>query len=429
MQNMETLRTGSTGPTVELLQSVLRRLGFFTGSIDGVFGGQTHNAAAAYQRSRGLIADGIVGNSTWINLMPFINGYDIHTVAPGDTVFSIARNYSAGEAGIMMANPGINVYNLQIGQKLVVPFGTIVPGDISYSYDILVMNVNALKTVYPFIRTDYIGSSAMCKPIPYIRIGTGPREVFYNASFHANEWINTPVIMRFAENLLRAYVSNTNIQGYNARNILRDISIYIVPMVNPDGVDLVTGAIKKDSDAYVSAEQIARDYPFIPFPQGWKANIRGIDLNLQFPANWERAREIKFSQGFVSPAPRDYVGPAPLTASESCAVYKFTLAHDFRLTLSYHTQGSVIFWQYLDYNPANAYFIGTQFSRVSGYSLEQTPYESSFAGYKDWYIQAYNRPGYTVESGYGTNPLPISQFDKIYGDNEGIFVLGAVLAP
>ena len=62
-----------------------------------------------------------------------------------------------------------------------------------------------------------------------------------------------------------------------------------------------------------------------------------------------------------------------------------------------------------------------------GYSLEETPFASSFAGYKDWFIQTYNRPGFTVEVGLGENPLPISQFDKIYNDNLGIFVLGAVL--
>ena len=73
-------------------------------------------------------------------------------------------------------------------------------------------------------------------------------------------------------------------------------------------------------------------------------------------------------------------------------------------------------------------YIGNQFARVSGYSLEETPYNSSFAGYKDWFIQDYNRPGYTVEVGEGDNPLPISQFDEIYNDILGILVLGAVLA-
>ena len=71
--------------------------------------------------------------------------------------------------------------------------------------------------------------------------------------------------------------------------------------------------------------------------------------------------------------------------------------------------------------------IGRQFSNVSGYSLETTPYSSSFAGYKDWFIQQYNRPAYTIEAGLGQNPLPISQFDTIYGDNIGILVLGMVL--
>ena len=73
-------------------------------------------------------------------------------------------------------------------------------------------------------------------------------------------------------------------------------------------------------------------------------------------------------------------------------------------------------------------FIGNEFSRVSGYSLEQTPFNSSFAGYKDWFIQNYNLPGYTVEVGKGVNPLPISQFDEIYSDILGILVLGAIFA-
>lgn len=150
-------------------------------------------------------------------------------------------------------------------------------------------------------------------------------------------------------------------------------------------------------------------------------------MNSQFPAEWEKAREIKFSQGFVSPAPRDFVGFGPLTEPEALSVYNFTLENNFRLILSYHTQGEVIFWKYLNYEPEEAERIATQFANTSGYTLINEVDINSFAGYRDWFISTYNRPGYTVETGLGTNPLPISQFNKIYNDNINILLLGAIL--
>lgn len=65
---------------------------------------------------------------------------------------------------------------------------------------------------------------------------------------------------------------------------------------------------------------------------------------------------------------------------------------------------------------------------LAGYLVKNVPFNSSFAGYKDWFIQDYNLPGYTIEAGLGANPLPIFQFDEIYYDNVGILVLGAILA-
>lgn len=106
-------------------------------------------------------------------------------------------------------------------------------------------------------------------------------------------------------------------------------------------------------------------FPNYNFPIWKLINLTGVDLNLQFPANWERAKEIKFEQGFTSPAPRDFVGTAPLTAPEAIALYKFTLRHNFRLILSYHTQGRVIYWRYLDYLPPASYYIGEQFAKSS----------------------------------------------------------------
>ena len=171
---------------------------------------------------------------------------------------------------------------------------------------------------------------------------------------------------------------------------------------------------------------MAESYPAVPFPDGWKANLLGVDLNLQYPAGWLEAREIKFSQGFTKPGPRDYVGRAPLDQKESRAMAGYTEYIDPALVLAYHTQGEVIYWQFRDYRVPGAKDLAERFAKISGYALEDTPYESSFAGYKDWFIQYFRKPGFTIEAGLGENPLPLEQFDQIYQKNLGILVTAAL---
>lgn len=99
------------------------------------------------------------------------------------------------------------------------------------------------------------------------------------------------------------------------------------------------------------------------------------------------------------------------------ALYNFTLLHNFNLVIAFHTQGKEIYWQFQNYTPLESKQIADTFAVVSGYTVSDTPYNSSFAGYKDWFIQDYRRPGFTIEAGIGENPLPISQFNEIYNDN------------
>ena len=108
---------------------------------------------------------------------------------------------------------------------------------------------------------------------------------------------------------------------------------------------------------------------------------------MQFPAGWDNAKEIKYAQGFNKPAPRDFVGFDHLTEPESLSIYNFTLSHDFRLILAYHTQGQEIYWNFQNINPPLGDEIGTRFANSSGYLLTEVPYNSSFAGFKDWFIQ------------------------------------------
>ena len=298
------------------------------------------------------------------------------------------------------------------------------PTDIPFTSELLQVCIQGLMVRYPFLSRRTIATTAYRRPVSALSLGTGPRTVLYNASHHANEWITTPLLMKFLEEYAHAVSVNGRIFGLDAQKLFRQTRLCLVPMVNPDGVDLVTGAIAPGSEQYEAARRIAARYPEIPFPDGWKANLSGVDLNLNYPAEWEQARENKFALGYTTPAPRDYVGGSPLDQPESAGMAGLTRLVDPRLTLSYHSQGEVIYWKFLDLTPVGAEEIGQKFAAVSGYTLEDTPYASGFAGYKDWFILTYDRPGYTIEVGLGENPLPLSQFDEIYRRNLGILALG-----
>lgn len=289
--------------------------------------------------------------------------------------------------------------------------------------------IRQLTQTYPAITARQIGSTAFGRPLTALTIGTGPRKVLYTAAHHANEWITGYILLKFAEELAAALENRSRVYGVSAENIAAAATIYLVPLVDPDGVDLVTGGIAPGSLQYAIAQGLGDNYPTIPFPQGWKANLLGVDLNLQYPAQWPRARQIKFSQGYTRPGPRDYVGRAPLTQLESRALADFTQAIDPALVLAYHSQGKEIYWQFGDEEVPGARALGEDFARTSGYTLANVPEESAYAGYKDWFIQEFRRPGYTIEVGEGINPLPLTQFDRIYRDNLGILVTAATDLP
>ena len=424
---MRILRQGSTGPSVQLLQTALNRYGTAQLDTDGIFGPETRKALIAFQQQKGLNPDGIAVRAVHLALLPWYTGYLIHTVAAGDTFYFLSQRYKSSVNAIQTANPQAQAENLQIGSQLVIPLGfPVVPTDIDCCSALITFCVQGLAARYPFISRGEIGKSIMGRPIWSLKIGSGDNRVMYNASHHANEWLNTILLLKFTEQLAQSYAEGGQISGFDAEDILDYATILLIPAVNPDGIDLVTGDLQ-EGEFFVGAQRIAGKYPDIPFPSGWNANIRGTDLNLQYPASWEKAREIRYSQGYCTPAPAFFVGRTPLSEPESRAMYRTTLAFDPELVLAYHSQGRVIYWKYLDYEPENSGKIGELFSRLSGYALEETPYPSGFAGYKDWFIQDFNKPGYTIETGLGTNPLPVSQFSTIYEENEALLATAALV--
>lgn len=264
----------------------------------------------------------------------------------------------------------------------------------------------ALLAAYPELEYVKLGTSVLGREIGAVRLGNGKRQLYCHAAMHANEWITGMAAATFLEEGARAWRENRTWLGRPVRPLLEKVSLWVTPLVNPDGVELVlkgpvsAGPYAREVEAWNGNGE---DF------SGWKANIRGVDLNDQFPAHWEEERQRR---AVDAPGPRDYTGEAPLTEPEAQAVYAFTLELKPQLTLALHSQGREIYWNYRDLEPPGAEAAARRLAEVAGYQAIKL--EGSDAGYKDWYIAEFRSLGFTIEVGYGQNPLPLEQFADIY---------------
>ncbi len=424
---MRTLRLGMSGTDVMEIQAMLQKIGYNPGPIDGTFGQQMRRAVLQFQRAFGLTQDGIIGPATYKTMERYLLGYDLYRIRPGDTFYSIARRYHTSLPLLLGANHGLDAGALTVGQQIVVPYGMdVVDTNIDYTYQILERDIQGLKARYPFLEVGIAGLSVLGKNLYYLRLGSGPNQVFYNAAHHALEWITSPLLMKFAENFLYTYTLNQTLgNGYNPRGIWNQSSIYIIPMVNPDGVDLVLNGLQPDNPYY--QDLIAWNNGSTDFSTVWQANNRGVDLNHNYNAAWQESKDAEAEYGITGPGPTRYSGPFPVSEPETQTVVNFTQTHDFRLVIAYHTQGRVIYWNFMDMAPPEGRTIGEEFAAISGYRLDQTAGIASYAGFKDWFIQDYRRPGYTIEVGLGRNPISISQFNTIYQENINVLLHAATV--
>ena len=270
-----------------------------------------------------------------------------------------------------------------------------------------------LRRTAPFAYVKTLTRTAGGRPVVAIQLGCGSHKVLLSGTHHANESITGTLLWELLLAYCRAICEDGCFGGKPARALYRNSMLYCVPLVNPDGADLVAGEIPNASPEYQSAAQLAASYPQLPFPSGWKANLRGVDLNLNYPARWETARRIKKEQGVCTPAPRDFVGFSPLDQPESAALAAFARCVHPDLMLALHTQGSVIYPGPAESAPAGSAALAAAMSEASGYPVEPVPEASANAGFKDWFLQSFRRPAFTIEMGIGENPLPMTQLPAL----------------
>lgn len=226
----------------------------------------------------------------------------------------------------------------------------------------------------------YIGFSENGAGIPYFLIGRGAPVVLAQFSMHAREYITSYLALHYLDDLVKSPVKG---------------SVYLLPLMNPDGVKICLSG-----------------HPL------YKANARGVDLNVNFDAKWGTGASNVFT-----PGAENYVGPYPFSESETRALRDFTYAVRPDATLSFHAKGEEIYWCFDQSGERllRDLLIAEAVSRETGYPLKRTP--NSAGGYKDWCVSALRIPALTIEVGKDALAHPIGRehSEQIYADIKGAF--------
>ncbi len=292
-----------------------------------------------------------------------------------------------------------------------------------YTYDRLCEDIEKIKADYPEVQIGKIGRSVWGKNLYYIKLGRGNLNVMYNGAHHGMEWITSAMLMKFATEFLKSRKSGKSLGGFNTNVLWDRATLYIVPMLNPDGVRLSALGMPNRLPL-IEKQRLLRLNGSADFTK-WQANANGVDLNHNYDAMWQKSKDMEAEYGIYSPGATRFSGTAPESEPESRALASFTRKHKFDLAIAFHSQGKVIYHGFMGKNPPRSKSIAGAFTKISPYQLDSTEGIASYGGYKDWFVDKFNKPGYTVEVGYGQNPLPYSQLPEIYRDTLPI-MLGAL---
>lgn len=282
----------------------------------------------------------------------------------------------------------------------------------TYSYDQMISDAKALSEKYSdIIITESIGESVEGRELLLIKLGKGEKKIVLAGTHHAREYISSAYLLRSVDEYARCYAANKPFGDYDIKTLLDQVTIYIVPMVNPDGVNLVQNGVEavKSPETVKSMRMMKDSY------NEWKANINGVDLNRQYPCHWDE----KQSNTDV-PSSEMYKGKAPATEPEVQALMALCKNNEFALAASFHTKGEVIYWA--DSGTQDSIAAGATIAQtmadVTGYELMPASEDPAVyaAGFENWFRQDFLRPAFCVEltpSGNGSAPHDDADFESL----------------
>lgn len=280
-------------------------------------------------------------------------------------------------------------------------------------YEALIKELNELSEKYDFFDFSYLGTSLLNRPIPLITLGnkSAQKSVLYVATHHACENICTSILLRFIKEYISAYERYGQICQINLRYLFKMRKIYIVPMLNPDGVEYRLHGVAHENPIKdrVIEYNGGEDFSL------WQANARGVDLNHNYNAFFDEYKSLERERGILAGRTK-YSGEYAESEPEISALCNFIRYNLDTLdgVLSLHTQGEEIYYSSRGKIPKKSLHISKIMSRMTKYNLAETSDTASYGGLTDWLIDTYDKPSFTIECGKGTNPLPISHLGEIY---------------
>lgn len=281
-----------------------------------------------------------------------------------------------------------------------------------YDYRQLREDIDTLLCKHRFFEHSIIGYSLMKAPIHCIKVGDGDIKIFINCAHHGLEYLTSAFIMRFLKEYAETINSGNLFFGYNVLKLRKKISLYIVPMVNPDGVDIAINGLDITNPYH---QKLISMVGIHSFNRVWQANARGVDINHNYNAHWRVVKK--------NPSPTQYSGPYSESEPETKAMVDFIRKMQFDLLMAFHSQGGEIYYDFDGMVSENSLHLAEKMAEESGYAVSVPEGAASFGGCKDWFIKEFGKAGFTIEIGHGKNPLPLSMLDEIYEENARLILV------
>ena len=280
-----------------------------------------------------------------------------------------------------------------------------------FDHKIMENIINEIANRYNFVKVGNIGKSILGRSLPLITLGKGNKSVIYIGAHHGMEWITSALLVRFVQDYSSEYYSGGKIYDVSTRVLFETRKIHVIPMLNPDGVNYCIHGINANN---VLKERLIKMNGNSDDFTHWQANARGVDLNHNYSSGFREYKIIEKDLGIYQGAPSKFSGDYSESEPESKALCDFVRYEIPHLALSLHTQGEEIYYTSGNKSAADSLPIVKTLSRLTGYRISIPTGTASYGGFTDWFIDEFDRPSFTFECGLGVNPLPFSDFDKIY---------------